>query len=178
VTLYLGIDPGLAHLGLGVVDAMPGRVELVHADSVDTAPADGAIELRLRILIKQTVQLALHYRPLAVGIEEQAGVGYAKEVEGKGRNFAAGYARDAALALFGALEALGFPCWYVRPQSWHVVFLGKGSAGAQPVQIKARVQRMTRAPGCQIVRMNEHSCDAVGIAVGGATVHLQRRVRG
>lgn len=174
----MGIDPGLANLGIGVVDLHPGRSLLVHSQTLYTAPSDGPIEARLRLLIRPLLQVALHYRPVAVGIEEQASVGHAKDDKGDGRRWTASYARDVSIACFAALEAIGIVCWFVRVQSWRVAFLGKGSAGAQPYQVKARVQHMQRAQGADVQSLSEHACEAIGCAVGGATAHLKRRVSG
>jgi len=68
--IILGIDPGTAVTGYGVIDAGPGaRVRLVECGVVRT-PARDPLPVRLRAIRDGMVELLARHRPDAVAIED------------------------------------------------------------------------------------------------------------
>lgn len=65
----LGIDPGLATLGYGVIDADHGNYKLIQYGAV-TTPAGQPMPLRLRAVYQGVSQLMEIYRPDEVAFEE------------------------------------------------------------------------------------------------------------
>lgn len=65
----LGIDPGLATLGYGVIDADRGNYRLVQYGTVTTPPRQ-PLPLRLRAVFQGVSQLMEIYRPDEVAFEE------------------------------------------------------------------------------------------------------------
>lgn len=65
----MGIDPGVATIGFGVVDAERSRYSLVQC-GVITTPAHTALSERLDQIYQDVKQLLELYRPDAVSIEE------------------------------------------------------------------------------------------------------------
>ena len=67
--IILGIDPGLATIGWGVVEGVSGRVKPIAYGSI-TTPAHTDIEARLLMIQKDLEQLIEKYSPDEMAIEE------------------------------------------------------------------------------------------------------------
>ena len=65
----LGIDPGIATIGFGVVDSVRDRHTLIKC-GVITTPAHTALASRLQLIYEDTRQLLELFKPEAVSIEE------------------------------------------------------------------------------------------------------------
>ena len=65
----LGIDPGLATLGWGVIEAVGGRFYPVACGAV-TTPAHTALDARLAMLYDDVSRLMEKYAPREMAIEE------------------------------------------------------------------------------------------------------------
>ena len=65
----LGIDPGYATIGFGVVDSVGGKQELVKC-GVITTPAHTSLSFRLAQIYADLTQLLELFKPDAVSIEE------------------------------------------------------------------------------------------------------------
>jgi crossover junction endodeoxyribonuclease RuvC len=72
----LGIDPGTAVLGFGVVDAVPGGTRLVECGVLSTR-ARGSLPSRLRLIHEGVLELVERHRPDAMAVES---VFYARNV--------------------------------------------------------------------------------------------------
>jgi crossover junction endodeoxyribonuclease RuvC len=66
---FLGLDPGTATVGYGVVEENDGRVQLVAYGVISTTPKDTAAR-RLQIIYQELNQLLETYRPDAAAVEE------------------------------------------------------------------------------------------------------------
>jgi crossover junction endodeoxyribonuclease RuvC len=150
--IVLGIDPGLANTGWGVVEASPRPRVLAH----------GTIKTSPRSLPE--ARLAEIHRVLEAVLDEHAIAAVALEELYFGRNtssaLAVGQARGVSLVLAGLR---GIPCHSYTPQHVKQAVCGRGSAD------KIQVQRMVSAllgatPG------TDHAADALAIAL----CHLQR----
>ena len=67
--IILGIDPGLATLGYGVIEAEGGRYRLIQFGTVTTAPGQ-SMPVRLRSVYQGVSQLMDIYQPDDVAFEE------------------------------------------------------------------------------------------------------------
>lgn len=67
--IILGIDPGLAIVGWGVIDAQPGRQRLVDYGCILTTP-DQTLPERLKQIGKEMRMLLQSYRPDEIAFEE------------------------------------------------------------------------------------------------------------
>lgn len=67
--LVLGIDPGTAIMGYGLVECCGNRLKAVHYGAIRTE-AGTPIELRLRHIYDELTKLIREYQPDIMGIEE------------------------------------------------------------------------------------------------------------
>lgn len=67
--VILGIDPGLAIVGWGVVEAVRGQFRPIACGDINT-PAKTAVESRLDIIYRELGRIVDKYRPDEVAIEE------------------------------------------------------------------------------------------------------------
>src|SRR5690554_5900908 len=66
---FLGLDPGTATVGYGVVEENDGRVEAVAYGVITTSPKESAAR-RLQIIYEGLNELLATYRPDAAAVEE------------------------------------------------------------------------------------------------------------
>jgi crossover junction endodeoxyribonuclease RuvC len=150
MVVVLGIDPGTAHTGYGVVLTRGSRLAALDGGVIATPPRD-PLERRLARIHASLCDLIAEHRPAAVAIEDLF----------FGRNartaFAVGQARGAALLAAGLV---GVPCFSYTPQAVKQAVCGSGAAG------KEQVQRMVSA----LLALPEppaadHASDALAVAV-------------
>jgi crossover junction endodeoxyribonuclease RuvC len=67
--LVLGIDPGIATIGYGLIQETDSGLMLV-AYGVITTPAEDAIEKRLQTIYGEVLHLATNYHPDSAGVEK------------------------------------------------------------------------------------------------------------
>jgi crossover junction endodeoxyribonuclease RuvC len=65
----LGVDPGLAHTGWGLVDAEGNRVSYIASGTIHTKPADGMPQ-RLQMLCEGLSEAVKRFHPQEAAIEE------------------------------------------------------------------------------------------------------------
>jgi crossover junction endodeoxyribonuclease RuvC len=150
----LGIDPGTAACGFGVVDdrADPRGnriVAVVHG--YWQTPARQRIDLRLLTIHRGVCELIEEHRPDAVALEESY-VGADARVA-----LSVGQARGAILV---AAAAAGIPCAEYAPAHVKQAVCGYGRAD------KDQVQRMVRAIlGLDVIPSPSHAADALAVAL-------------
>ncbi len=88
--IVLGIDPGTAALGYGVVERTGGSLRMIDAGCVVTSP-DVALGLRLRIIHDAVSELIETHHPALVGVER---LFFSRNVQ---TAFAVGHARGVVL---------------------------------------------------------------------------------
>ena len=69
MTTILGIDPGIATVGFGVIRASGGKQELVRCGAI-TTPAGQRLSVRLQQIYYDTLELIKMFRPDAISVEE------------------------------------------------------------------------------------------------------------
>jgi crossover junction endodeoxyribonuclease RuvC len=145
----LGIDPGLATMGWGVLRGAPGGGAFVGC-GVITTPASHKMTDRLRQLAGELRALAAERRPDVVAIEE---LYFAKD----SRTAASvGHARGVILLV---LAEMGLPIFEYNPRQVKTSLTGFGAAD------KGQMQRMVqRVLGLKDIPRPDDAADALAIA--------------
>jgi len=126
----LGIDPGTARMGYGIVeDAGSGRERAVDYGCLETPP-DMLPELRLQRLYRGVVDLLLEYKPDCLAVEEL--------FFGRNVTTAIHVGQARGIVLLAAADN-GVPVREFTPMQVKMAVAGYGRAD------KAQVQRMVRA---------------------------------
>jgi crossover junction endodeoxyribonuclease RuvC len=150
--IVLGIDPGLAGTGYGVVHDRGASNGLGALDGgvISTAP-DLAPELRLTHIHEAVMELIAEHSPDAVALEE---VYFGQNARSA---FAVGQARGVAMLAAGRT---GVPCAGYTPQQVKGAVCGSGRAG------KEQVARMVSALlGLGLGALPDHATDALAVAI-------------
>ena len=146
----LGIDPGTASTGFGVVESRAQALATVTGGVISTG-ADAPLEQRLAAIAGHLSDLLEEHAPDAVAVEE---VFFGRNARSA---FAVGQARGAVLATAGAR---GVPCFSYTPQAVKLAVCGSGAAG------KEQVQRMVAVLlGLDSPPASDHAADALALAI-------------
>jgi crossover junction endodeoxyribonuclease RuvC len=151
--ITLGIDPGTAICGFGVVDLRGGKLRMVDAGCVRTSPARTDAE-RLRELHAALRALIGEHRPARIGIER---LFFQRNVQ---TAMAVGQARG--VALLAAAEA---DVTIDEPTPNEVKQTVCGNGAADKVQVAAMVQRLLNV---SLDGVPDDATDALAIAIGCA----------
>lgn len=146
----IGIDPGTARMGWGIVDESAGTLSLVACD-VLTTPAGMAQAERLMRLYDELRQLVREFQPDAAAIEE---LFFGKNVN---TAITVGQARGVALL---ALAQGSLPIAEYKPSEVKQAVAGYGGADKKQMQEMVRLTlRLDKAP------RPDDAADAVAIAI-------------
>ncbi len=146
----LGIDPGTAIMGYGVVEETGGRLQAIDFGALLTTKAE-TLPQRLLRLHRGLQELLERHRPTAVAVET---LFFNRNVR---TALAVGQARG--VALLAAAQA-GLPVFEYSPQQVKDAVVGYGGAS------KDQVQRMVSTLlGLQEVPRPDDAADALAIAV-------------
>ena len=66
----IGIDPGTASVGYGIIDEEDGRLNVVKYGVIRTRPKDGDASIRLQIIYHELNNILNTYRPDVAAVEE------------------------------------------------------------------------------------------------------------
>ena len=150
MTRVMGIDPGLAATGWGIVEADGTRYRYIDHGIISTT-ADTAIGVRLRTIFYELQAIIDQYCPAEAGIETLY------------------FARNASSAIpvaqargvaFLALTLADVPAFEYPPQAIKQSIVGRGRAEKHQVQELVRVLL-----GLTEVPRPEHSSDALAAAI-------------
>jgi crossover junction endodeoxyribonuclease RuvC len=148
--IVLGIDPGTASTGYGVVRSHGSRFDVVDAGVIATA-AGVAIERRLAEIHERVGELLDGHGAEAVAIEE---LYFGANVR---TAFAVGQARGVVLLAAGQR---GLPSRSYTPQQVKAAVCGHGQAGKEQVsRMVTRLLRMAQEPS------SDHAADALAVAI-------------
>jgi crossover junction endodeoxyribonuclease RuvC len=148
--VVLGIDPGTASTGFGLVERR-GRALVAHGGGVISTSADDPLERRLAAISACLRELIAEHDPAALAVED---IFFGRNVR---TAFAVGQARGTVLATAGAA---GIPCFAYTPQAVKLAVCGSGRAG------KDQVQRMVAALlGLGAPPASDHAADALALAI-------------
>jgi crossover junction endodeoxyribonuclease RuvC len=146
----LGIDPGTAACGFGIVHARGGRLTAVEFGWWRT-PARDAPQVRLKRIHDEVADLIARHEPAAVALEESYVGADARTA------LSVGQARGAVLVACAAAEV---DCAEYPPASVKQAVCGYGRAE------KAQVQRMVRSIlGLAEEPRPHHAADALAVAI-------------
>ena len=154
----LGLDPGLAHMGWGLIDVSGSRLSHVAHGVIATKPAAG-LGGRLMILHRELASIIAQHRPAAIAVE-QAFVARDPQAAMK-----LGQAR--AMALLAAAQA-GLEIAEYAPNNIKKSVVGAGHAGKEQVQFM--VKRLL--PACGVTQAD--SADALACAITHAHLSMTR----
>jgi crossover junction endodeoxyribonuclease RuvC len=125
LTRILGLDPGTATVGYGLIEIEDGRPSLLTYGVLSTSPEDGSTARRLQLVYQGLNELIEQYRPDAAAVEELF----------FGRNITTairvGQARGVLLL---ALANAGIPVAEYSPPKIKEAVSGYGKASKQQVQ--------------------------------------------
>ncbi len=148
--MVLGIDPGLASTGYGVVARDDGRL-LALDGGVVTTPPGLPIERRLARIAARMRELLAEHECAAVALEQLYFGANAQSA------FAVGHARGVAMLVAGEH---GLPCSSYTPQQVKSAVCGSGRAGKD--QVARMVQTLLALPTAPTP---DHAADALAVAV-------------
>jgi crossover junction endodeoxyribonuclease RuvC len=157
--ITIGIDPGTAHTGYGVVARHGGRLLALDGGVIQTAagPDPG---LRLAAIHARAAALIVEHAPAALAVEDLYFGANARSA------FAVGQARGVVLLAAGQH---GVPCFSYTPQQVKGAVCGSGRAG------KGQVQRMVQALlSLPDLPRPDHAADALAVAICHANGALLR----
>lgn len=150
MVIVLGIDPGTAHTGFGVVLSRGQDLAALDGGVIGTGP-DEPLERRLARIHGQVCDLISEYRPAALAVED---LFFGQNVR---TAFAVGQARGAVMLSAGLA---GVPCYSYTPQAVKQAVCGSGRAA------KEQVQRMVGALlSLAEPPRDDHAADAFAVAI-------------
>ncbi len=159
----LGIDPGTAACGYGIVHESGNRLKALHFGWWQT-PAGQRLELRLKTIFDGVTGLIEEFEPAAVVLEESF-VGVDARTA-----LSVGQARGAVLV---AAASLGIECAEYAPARVKQSVCGYGRAE------KAQVQRMVKTIlSLETAPAPHHAADALAVAICHALAPPLLRVAG
>lgn len=156
--VVMGIDPGAANLGFGVVRVEGNHMVALDGGVVETTPEE-PMERRLARIHRVLGELIAWHEPKAMAIEE---IYFGRNVRSA---MAVGQACGVAM-LAAAEQDVG--CFSYTPQAIKMAVCGSGAAG------KRQVQRMVKTLlGLPEPPSPDHAADALAVAIchGGGTGH-------
>jgi crossover junction endodeoxyribonuclease RuvC len=148
--VVLGIDPGLANTGFGVVLRRSGRLAALDGGVIETRAGVPA-ERRLSLLYQRVHGLLVEHEPDAIALEA---LYFGQNIA---TAFAVGQARGAVMVAAGER---GVPCADYTPQQVKGSVCGSGRA--QKDQVQRMVQSLLRLPDPP---RPDHAADALAVAI-------------
>jgi crossover junction endodeoxyribonuclease RuvC len=148
--VVMGIDPGAANLGFGIVRIEGNHMVALDGGVVETS-ADQPMERRLERIHRALAELLEWHEPKAVAIEE---VYFGKNVRS-----AMAVGQASGVAMLAAAER-GVGCFSYTPQAIKMAVCGSGAAD------KRQVQRMVGTLlGLPDPPEPDHAADALAVAI-------------
>jgi len=158
--VVMGIDPGAANLGFGVVRVEGNHMVALDGGVVETRPAE-PIERRLERIHRALAELIAWHEPKAMAIEQ---IYFGKNVHS-----ATAVGQASGVAMLAAAQ-VGIGCFAYTPQAIKMAVCGSGAAG------KRQVQRMVGTLlGLPEPPSPDHAADALAVAIchGGSHGHRE-----
>lgn len=149
----LGIDPGLANAGWGVIAVEGANTHFVDCGIIKTQPKQ-PLEKRLLLLHCTLSQLMERYQPVCVGMEETYSNSNARS------SLMLAHARGAMLA---AVAAHDIALLHISPRSIKQAISGYGAADKE--QMRKMLQLLLPASTQELAQLRHDAVDAVAIAL-------------
>lgn len=158
--VVMGIDPGIANTGFGIVRVAGSHMSAVDAGVIE-ARGDQETEQRLAGIHASLSELVQWHEPSAVALED---VYFGRNVRS-----AIGVGQARGVAMLAAAEC-GIACFDYTPQAVKMAVCGTGSAA------KRQVQRMVGTLlGLAEPPRSDHAADALAVAICHASHSPRRR---
>ena len=146
----MGIDPGVASTGFGVVRVAGGQMSAVDGGVIEAPPGE-PLESRLARIHSGLEQLISWHEPVALALED---LYFNKNVRSA---IAVGQARGVAVLAAGQRR---IPCFDYTPQAVKMAVCGSGAAEKRQVQqMVGALLGLPRAPE------SDHAADALAVAI-------------
>lgn len=172
----MGFDPGFGHSAIGVVERVGDRYNLLHRQHIATKPKQSQME-RERMIWDALSGGLRAWKPLALGIEDQAGINAGargalmaaaksgKPLKKGGLGFNAGNdnVTGAVFIAKSACMAYGVQYELFNLKTIKIAVCGKGSGNAGKSDMIAAIRRIF--PELADVKLTEHEADALAIAI-------------
>jgi crossover junction endodeoxyribonuclease RuvC len=158
--VVMGIDPGAANLGFGIVRVEGNHMVALDGGVVETTP-ELPMERRLERIHGALSELIAWHQPKAMAIES---VYFGKNVRS-----ASAVGQACGVAMLAAAQG-GIACFPYTPQAIKMAVCGSGAAG------KSQVQKMVGTLlGLPEPPSPDHAADALAVAIchGGGNGHRQ-----
>ena len=149
--IILGIDPGLATMGYGVINSLQGNYSVIDYGVV-TTPKERTLPERLQQLEDGVKELIETYRPDNVSIEE---LFFSKNI-----TTGIPVAEARGVILLTAVKALGKEVYEYTPNQIKQAVTGYG--GADKIQMQHMVQTLLRLKS---VPRPDDAADALAVAI-------------
>jgi crossover junction endodeoxyribonuclease RuvC len=148
--VVMGIDPGVASTGFGVVRVAGGSISAIDGGVIE-APPGKAAEGRLARIYDGLAELIAWHEPKAMALED---LYFGKNVRSA---IAVGQARGVAML---AAAQRGIPCFDYTPQAVKLAVTGTGAAAKEQVQkMVGALLRLPQPPE------SDHAADALAVAI-------------
>lgn len=158
--VVMGIDPGAANLGFGVVRVEGNHMVALDGGVVETSSAL-PMERRLERIHRELAELIAWHEPRAMAIEE---VYFGKNVRS-----AMAVGQACGVSMLAAAQS-GIGCFAYTPQAIKMAVCGSGGAG------KDQVQRMVGTLlGLPEPPRPDHAADALAVAICHGSSNGHRR---
>ena len=148
--IVLGIDPGTANTGYGVVARRGGRLAALDGGVIETSPGQ-ALERRLTTIFARIEELLDEHEPVAVALEELY------FGQNSSSAMAVGQARGVILLAAGRR---GIACSGYTPQQIKSAVCGTGRADKQQVQKMVQAVLSLSEPPTP-----DHAADALAVGI-------------
>jgi crossover junction endodeoxyribonuclease RuvC len=166
----LGIDPGFAFVGLGLVEFNARSTRVLHHETYRTRTSSDDTD-RLDAIADHICDAIERWQPDAIGYENQANV-----IAGKSTNdlmaptvsFAARRLLEVCGIIRAAARFNATPCYVVASNTIKVAVLGKGGSRKKKDAVKGAVRTIFGLGQC-----SEHAADAIAIAIATRSKHRQ-----
>jgi crossover junction endodeoxyribonuclease RuvC len=165
MTTLIGIDPGLASTGYGIIQFHGSRFTHVRHGVVQTPP-EATLPCRLLTIYTEIKKVLKELHPDSAGVEE---LYFAKNSSSA---MAVAHARGVVLL---ALGEAGIPVGVYTPQQVKQAVIGSGRAEKDQVQRLVTILLGLDAPPCP-----DHAADALAVAICHANrvdLNVQQLVR-
>jgi len=150
MVVVMGIDPGVASTGFGIVRVAGGRMSVVDGGVIEVPPGQPT-EARLAEIHGELAELMSWHEPAALALED---VYFGKNVRS-----AIGVGQARGVALLAAAQR-GVSCFDYTPQAVKMAVCGSGAAA------KEQVQRMVAGLlGLPQPPQPDHTADALAVAI-------------
>ena len=146
----MGIDPGLANTGFGVVQAAGSTTSALDGGVIE-APAGPPLERRLELIHNAVAELLDWHEPEAVALEQL--------YFGKNVRSAMGVGQARGVVMLAAAQR-SIPCFDYTPQAVKMAVCGSGAAVKD--QVKHMVGTLLGLPAAPA---SDHAADALAVAI-------------